>query len=68
MVTDGCHLGSCPGLFLGGCHGTDEHAVFAELRDLVEQAIALYRADVRPLPQATAGRGLTIRLQERHVA
>ncbi len=48
MVTDGCHLGSCPGLFLGGCHGTDERAVFAESRELVDQAIALYRADGNP--------------------
>lgn len=27
----GCFVGSCPGLFYGGCHGDDEKAVFAEL-------------------------------------
>lgn len=26
---DQCFVGSCPGLFHGGCHGTDEQAVFA---------------------------------------
>ena len=25
---DQCYVGSCPGLFLGGCHGDDEQAVF----------------------------------------
>ena len=28
---DRCFVGSCPGLFYGGCHGDDEKAVFAEL-------------------------------------
>ena len=28
---DECFVGSCPGLFYGGCHGDDEQAVFAEL-------------------------------------
>ena len=27
---DRCFVGSCPGLFYGGCHGDDEKAVFAE--------------------------------------
>jgi hypothetical protein len=30
---DDCFVGSCPGLFYGGCHGDDEKAVFAELSD-----------------------------------
>ena len=65
---DGCYVGSCPGLFLGGCHGTDERAVFAELCEIVEETIDLYHADGKPLPPATAGRGLTNRLQEQDVA
>lgn len=27
---DACYVGSAPGLVMGGCHGADEQAVFAE--------------------------------------
>ena len=53
---DQCYVGSAPGLLLGGCHGDDERAVFAELLVIVEDVIALYHADNKPLPPATAGR------------
>lgn len=53
---DQCFLGSCPGLFYGGCHGEDEKAVFAELCDIVEETILLYKKDGKPLPPATAGK------------
>ncbi len=36
-------MGSAPGLILGGCHGPDEKEVFAELLEIVEEAIALYQ-------------------------
>ena len=52
---DGCYVGSAPGLIYGGCHGTDEKAVFAELCDIVDEAIALYREDGEALPPPTAG-------------
>ena len=52
---DGCHVVSCPGLLLGGCHGTDERNVFEELCVIVDEAIALYHADGKPLPPPTAG-------------
>jgi hypothetical protein len=42
---DQCYVGSCPGLFLGGCHGDDERKVFTELCDIVEEVMALYRED-----------------------
>ena len=61
---DGCYVGSCPGLFLGGCHGDDERAVFEELCVIVEETIDLYRADERSLPPATAGRDWANRLQD----
>ncbi len=61
---DGCYVGSCPGLLLGGCHGPDERAVFAELCVIVEEAIDLYHADGKSLPPATAGRDLASKLQE----
>jgi len=61
---DHCYVGSAPGLVLGGCHGADEQEVFAELCDIVEEVIALYREDGNPLPPATAGRDLANRLQD----
>jgi len=51
-------------LILGGCHGTDEKAVFAELCDIVEETIALYRADGKPLPPPTAGRDFANKVQD----
>lgn len=53
---DQCYVGSAPGLIYGGCHGSDEKAVFAELCTIVDEAIELYRLESRPLPPATAGR------------
>ncbi|MFM9069085.1 MAG: hypothetical protein ACKOUR_17400 [Planctomycetota bacterium] len=52
---DNCFVGSCPGLFYGGCHGEDEQAVFAELCQIVEETIALYERERRPLPAPTSG-------------
>ena len=60
---DQCYVGSAPGLVLGGCHGDDERAVFAELCQIVEEAIALYRRDGKPLPPATSGRDFANKLQ-----
>jgi predicted RNase H-like HicB family nuclease len=53
---DQCFVGSCPGLFYGGCHGDDEEAVFAELCEIVIETIELYERDGRPLPPSTASR------------
>jgi predicted RNase H-like HicB family nuclease len=53
---DGCYVGSAPGLLLGGCHGDDEKAVFDELCQVVEEAVALYKLDGKPLPPATSGK------------
>ena len=52
---DQCYVGSCPGLFYGGCHGPDERAVFAELCELVEETIELYESEGKPLPAPTSG-------------
>ena len=54
---DNCYVGSAPGLILGGCHGDDEQAVFEELCQIVDEAIALYERDGKPLPPPTSGRG-----------
>ena len=53
---DQCFVGSCPGLFFGGCHGDDERAVFAELCAIVEETLDLYLHDGTPLPASTSGK------------
>jgi predicted RNase H-like HicB family nuclease len=51
---DQCFVGSCPDLLYGGCHGNDEREVFAELCDIVNETIELYKKDGKPLPAPTA--------------
>jgi predicted RNase H-like HicB family nuclease len=53
---DQCFVGSCPGLIYGGCHGDNEKKVFEELCSIVEEVIAIYKKDNKPLPPPTAGR------------
>ena len=53
---DQCYVGACPGLFDGGCHGDDEAVVFRQLCEIVEENIALYKKDAKPLPPDTAGK------------
>ncbi len=53
---DQCYVGSCPGLIYGGCHGGDEQRVFAELCEIVDEAIALCKHDGKPLPPCTSGK------------
>ena len=60
---DQCYVGSSPGLIYGGCHGDDEKRVFDDLCAVVEEAIALYRKDGKPLPPATSGRDFANRMQ-----
>ncbi len=60
---DQCFVGSCPGLFFGGCHGSDERKVFAELCESVEETIQLHRQQGKPLPPPTSGRDLVNTLQ-----
>jgi predicted RNase H-like HicB family nuclease len=60
---DQCYVGSAPGLVVGGCHGDDERAVFDELREIVDEAVELYRRDGTSLPPATSGRDLANKMQ-----
>ncbi|HSA88198.1 MAG TPA: hypothetical protein VLE46_18625 [Nitrospira sp.] len=60
---DQCYVGSAPGLVFGGCHGKDEKAVFDELCRIVEEAIALYKKDGKPLPPPTSGRDFANKMQ-----
>ena len=60
---DKCYVGSAPGLIYGGCHGDDEQAVFAELCNIVEEAIQIYKIDNKPLPPATSGHDYANKMQ-----
>ncbi len=53
---DGCYVGTCPGLMLGGVHGRNEARVYAELCRAVEEWIAVHEQDGTPLPPATTGK------------
>ena len=55
---DQCYVGRCPGLMLGGVHGSNETRVYAELCEAVEEWIRLCEAEGRPLPSATSLRAI----------
>lgn len=61
---DQCYVGSSPGLLFGGCHGDDEKRVFDELCQIVEETIALYKKDNKPLPAATSSRDFVNKMQQ----
>ena len=65
---DQCYLGTSPGLMYGGCHGDDEKAVYAELCDIVEEVVELYRRDGKVLPPPTAGNRMAEAVFERYLA
>ena len=52
---DRCYVGSCPGLFYGGCHGDDEKKVLLELCQIIEDTVETYIRDGMPLPSPTSG-------------
>lgn len=47
---DGCFVGQCPVLFMGGVHGDDEQAVFKELVKAVEEHLAILQSDGKEMP------------------
>ena len=53
---DGCFIGSAPPLIGRYCHGKDEACVYAELRKIVEEWIALYHKEGKALPEPSAGK------------
>lgn len=53
---DRCFVGRAPGLFFGGCHGSDERKVYAKLCDLVEGHVAELLGSGEALPPPTAGK------------
>jgi len=48
---DKCFVGSCPQLMYGGSYGEDAKQVFAELCELVEEAIETLEHAGKPLQQ-----------------
>ena len=61
---DQCYVGSCPGLFYGGCHGDDEKEVFEELCIIVKETVELYKKDGKPLPPPTSGKDYANKMQD----
>jgi predicted HicB family RNase H-like nuclease len=50
---DQCYVGSVPGWIGDCCHGDDEAAVYRDLCGIVNEWIAIYQKDGRPLPPQT---------------
>lgn len=48
---DNAWVGRCPELIYGGVHGDDQQAVFNELMEAVDEAVAIFREDGRKLPE-----------------
>jgi len=48
---DDCFIGMCPELMYGGVHGDDPVEVFKELSETVEEVIAIFKEDGKPLPE-----------------
>ncbi len=61
---DQCYVGSCPGLFYGGCHGDNEQEVFSELCNTVEETIEQYQQEGKTLPLPTAGKDYANKMLE----
>jgi predicted HicB family RNase H-like nuclease len=51
---DGCFVGKCPALFLGGVHGDDEAKVYAELLAVVAEHLDDLRKEGLPAPTGDA--------------
>jgi predicted RNase H-like HicB family nuclease len=53
---DKCFIGRCPELMLGGVHGDDEAAVYAELCRAVEEMVELINSDGGTVPDRLLGK------------
>ena len=60
---DRCYVGSAPGLIYGGCHGSNEKAVFEELCDIVEEAISLITRTANLCRRPRPGRDFANKMQ-----
>lgn len=48
---DGCYVGRCPELFLGGCHGDNEEQVRQQLDEIIADVIKDYLDSGKSLPE-----------------
>lgn len=59
---DQCFIGQCPGIVGQCCHGDNEADVYAELCQIVDEWLEIFKADGKPLPPPTAGQGIAERI------
>jgi predicted RNase H-like HicB family nuclease len=59
---DQCFVGQCPGIIGPCCHGDNEAEVYAELCQIVEEWLNIFKQDGKPLPPPTAGQGIAKRI------
>ncbi len=59
---DQCFVGQCPGVIGPCCHGDDEKQVYAELCEIVDEWLTLWKQQGKPLPPSTYGRGIVDKL------
>jgi predicted RNase H-like HicB family nuclease len=59
---DGCFIGQCPGIVGPCCHGDNETEVYAQLCQIVDEWLDVFKQDGRPLPPPTAGQGIAERI------
>ncbi len=55
---DHCFVGQCPGIVGPCCHGNDEAKVYAELCDIVDEWITIFKEEGQSLPTTTAGKNI----------
>ena len=53
---DGCYVGRCPELMLGGVHGRNEQKVFAQLCQVIDEWVKISEHDGDELPPGMAGK------------
>lgn len=56
---DGCFIGRCPELFLGGVHGQDEAEVYRQLCTAVDEVLATKRQHGDALPDPLADKAFS---------
>lgn len=61
---DQIFIGQCPGLIGPCCHGSNEAQVYAELCEIVDEWIEIFKTDGTPLPPPTIGKNTANRIFE----
>lgn len=62
---DQCYVGSVPGWIGACCHGDDEEQVYHQLCLIMDEWVAIYEKDGKPLPESTAGKNFSGKFQLR---